>query len=275
MRGRRRKKSRVGRWIMAHEDEVIKKLQEQIRTGTFHISGYREMLVTDGPKIRTVQSIPMIERIGCNAIMAVVEEKIFRRYIRTTAASIKRRGMHDLLNYIRRDLEEHPEAMKYAYKFDIKKFYESVNQDFMMYALRRMFKDKVLLTMLERFVRMMPNGLSIGLRSSQGFGNMLLSMFLDHYIKDQMGYKHFYRYCDDGDGHSSTKKECWKFRDMVHERAGLMMLQVKGNERVFPVTEGIDFLGYVIYPTHTRLRKRNKQNAARKLHKVKSKKRRQ
>lgn len=62
---------------------------------------------------------------------------------------------------------------------------------------------------------------------------------------------------------------------MVHERAGLMQLEVKANERVFPVTEGIDFLGYVIYPTHTRLRKRNKQNAARKLHKVKSKKRRQ
>ena len=275
MRGRKRKKSRVGRWIMAHQDEVIKRLQEQIRTGTFCLSGYREMLVTDGPKVRRVQSVSLIERIGCNAIMAVVEDKIFKRYIRTTAASIKRRGMHDLLNFIRRDLQEHPEAMKYAYKFDIKKFYESVNQDFMMYALRRMFKDKVLLTMLERFVRMMPNGLSIGLRSSQGFGNMLLSMFLDHYIKDQMGYKHFYRYCDDGDGHSSTKKECWKFRDMVHERAGLMMLQVKGNERVFPVTEGIDFLGYVIYPTHTRLRKRNKQNAARKLHKVKSKKRRQ
>lgn len=275
MRGRKRKKSRVGRWIMAHQDEVIKRLQEQIRTGTFCLSGYREMLVTDGPKVRRVQSVSLIERIGCNAIMAVVEDKIFRRYIRTTAASIKRRGMHDLLNFIRRDLQEHPEEMKYAYKFDIKKFYESVNQDFMMYALRRMFKDKVLLTMLERFVRMMPNGLSIGLRSSQGFGNMLLSMFLDHYIKDQKGYKHFYRYCDDGDGHSSTKKECWKFRDMVHERAGLMMLQVKGNERVFPVTEGIDFLGYVIYPTHTRLRKRNKQNAARKLHKVKSKKRRQ
>lgn len=206
MRGRKRKKSRVGRWIMAHQDEVIKRLQEQIRSGTFCISGYREMLVTDGPKIRTVQSVSLIERIGCNAIMAVVEDEIFKRYIRTTAASIKRRGMHDLLNFIRRDLQEHPEAMKYAYKFDIKKFYESVNQDFMMYALRRMFKDKVLLTMLERFVRMMPNGLSIGLRSSQGFGNMLLSMFLDHYIKDQMGYKHFYRYCDDGDGHSSTKR---------------------------------------------------------------------
>lgn len=201
MRGTKRKKSRVGRWIMSHEDEVIKRLQEQIRTGTFGISGYREMLVTDGPKVRTVQSIPMIERIGCNAIMAVVEEKIFRRYIRTTAASIKRRGMHDLLDYIRRDLEEHPEEMRYAYKFDIRKFYESIDQDFMMYALRKMFKDRVLLTMLERFVRMMPKGLSIGLRSSQGFGNMLLSMFLDHYLKDEKGYRHFYRYCDDGDIH--------------------------------------------------------------------------
>lgn len=274
LRGRRRKRLRTGRYILAHRDEIIAKLQKEIKEGTFCITGYREMEIKDSGKVRRVQSVSLYERIGCNAIMHVVEQHIFRRYIRTTGASIKNRGMHDLLNYIRRDLQEHTEEMKYAYKFDIKKFYESVNQDFMMYALRRMFKDKILLTMLERFVRMMPNGLSIGLRSSQGFGNMLLSMFLDHYIKDQMSYKHFYRYCDDGDGHSSTKKECWRFRDIVHERADIMMLQVKKNERVFPVTEGIDFLGYVIYPTHTRLRKRNKQNAARKLHKVKSKKRR-
>lgn len=97
MRGTKRKKTRAGRWIMSHEDEVIKKLQEQISSGTFCISGYREMQVTDGPKVRTVQSVSLIERIGCNAIMAVVEDKIFKRYIRTTAASIKRRGMHDLL----------------------------------------------------------------------------------------------------------------------------------------------------------------------------------
>lgn len=275
MRGSKRKKTRVGRWIMSHEDEVIKMLQEQITAGTFCISSYREMLVTDGPKIRTVQSVPMVERIGVNAIMAVVEDKIKKRYIRTTAASIKGRGMHDLMDCIRKDLAEDPERMQYAYKFDIKKFYESVDQDFMMYALRRMFKDKVLLTMLERFARMMPKGLSIGLRSSQGYGNMLLSMFLDHYLKDEKGYKHFYRYCDDGDIHLASKREAWKARDEVHGKVEFMKLKVKPNERVFPVTEGIDFLGYVIYPTHTRLRKRNKQNAARKLHKLKSKKRRQ
>lgn len=274
LRGRRRKRLHTGRYILAHRDEVIARLQKEINEGTFCITGYRETEVKDGGKIRKVQSINLYERIGCNAIMHVVEKHIFKRYIRTTGASIKNRGMHDLKEYIQKDIELDPADTKYCYKFDIRKFYESVDQDFMMYALRRMFKDKTLLTMFERFVRMMPHGLSIGLRSSQGFGNILLSMFLDHYLKDKFGVKHFYRYCDDGVALDGSKQKLWLIRDIVHERADIMMLQVKKNERVFPVTEGIDFLGYVIYPTHTLLRKRNKQNTARKLHKVKSKKRR-
>ncbi len=46
------------------------------------------------------------------------------------------------------------------------------------------------------------------------------------------------------------------------------------HERVFPVTEGIDALGYVIYPTHALIRKRIKQKFARKIGEVKSRKRR-
>lgn len=43
---------------------------------------------------------------------------------------------------------------------------------------------------------------------------------------------------------------------------------------MFPVEEGIDFLGYVIRPDYVRLRKRIKQKFARKMHEVKSRKRR-
>ena len=283
LRGRKRKRTRTGRYILSHRDEVIAKLQKEIKEGTFCISGYREMDVTDGPKVRKVQSVNLYERIGCNAIMAVVERHVFKRYIRTTAASIKNRGMHDLLKYIEKDMELDPQGTKYAYKFDIRKFYESVNQDFMMYALRRMFKDRILLTIFERFVRMMPNGLSIGLRSSQAFGNILLSMFLDHYLKDKYGVKHFYRYCDDGLALSDSKRTLWLIRDIVHECVARMELEIKPDERVFPTSEGIDFLGYKIFGHdnneggkryHVKLRKRNKKNAARKLHKVKSKRRR-
>lgn len=276
LRGKKRKRTRTGRYILAHRDEVIAKLQKEIKDGTFHITGYREMEVKDGGKVRKVQSINLYERIGCNAIMHVVEKHIFKRYIRTTGASIKNRGMHDLKEYIQKDIELDPAGTKYCYKFDIRKFYESVDQDFMMYALRRMFKDKTLLTMFERFVRLMPHGLSIGLRSSQGFGNLLLSVWIDHYLKDELGVRHFYRYCDDGVVLAGSKRQLWLIRDAIHERLGIARLEVKANERVFPVSEGIDFLGYVIYgANHTRLRKCNKKNAARKLHRIKSKRRRQ
>lgn len=276
MRGRKRKRTREGRWIMANSDKVVEILRERISTGEFHITRIGEMMVEDGPKVRHVQfAKKRIEAIGLHAIMRVVEAKIHSRFVSTTAASIKGRGVHYLLRKIKADLRNDPEGMKYAYKYDIRKFYESIDQDVMMYCLRRMFKDKKLLTMLEGFVRAVPHGLSIGLRSSQGYGNMLLSMFLGHYMKDQRGRKHAYWYCDDGDDHSPTKKEAWEVRNATHERTDMIKLEIKPNERVFPITEGVDYLGYVIYPTHIRLRKRNKKNAARTLARIKSRKRRQ
>lgn len=49
---------------------------------------------------------------------------------------------------------------------------------------------------------------------------------------------------------------------------------MKANERIYPVSQGIDFVGYDIYKDYTRIRKRNKKKAARRLHKIKSKRRR-
>ncbi len=181
--------------------------------------------------------------------------------------------MQDLLNYIRRDMQEDQEGTMYYYKFDISKFYESVSQDRVMECVRRVFKDKLLISILEKFVRLMPSGISIGLRSSQGLGNLLLSVHLDHYLKDELGVRHFYRYCDDGVILAKTKAELWEIRDAVHKQMECIGLTVKGDERVFPVSEGIDFLGYVIYPDHVRLRKRIKQKMARKMHEVISKRR--
>ena len=128
--------------------------------------------------------------------------------------------------------------------------------------------------MLNGFVRMMPRGLSIGLRSSQGLGNLLLSIHLDHVLKDKYGVRHFYRYCDDGVVLAASKRELWEVREIVHNQMESIGLKVKANERVFPVTEGIDFLGYVIRPDYIRLRKRIKKKAAAKLNEVKSRKRR-
>ena len=274
LRGKKRKRCRQGRYLLAHREEVIQELSKQIADGSFRVSGYHEREIIEGGKLRRIQVLSMKDRIAVHAIMAVVDRHLKKRFIRTTSASIEGRGMHDLMKYIRRDLQEDPEGTQYCYKFDISKFYENVKQDFVMYCVRRVFKDKTLINLLDGFVRMMPDGISIGLRSSQGLGNLLLSVYLDHYLKDRYGVRHFYRYCDDGVVLGNAKSELWEIRDAVHEQLEQIDLKVKANERVFPVDEGIDFLGYVIYPDHVRLRKRIKQKFARKMHEVKSRKRR-
>jgi len=270
--GTKRKKSHQGRYLLAHREEVIKELSERIASGTFHVT---EKDIEEAGKLRHIQFFKKLKNsIAVHAIMSVVDKHLKKRFIRTTSASIKNRGMHDLMKYIRRDMQKDPEGTRFCYKFDISKFYESVNQDFVMYSVHRVFKDKKLIAMLDNFVRIIPQGISIGLRSSQGLGNLLLSVYLDHYLKDRYGVRHFYRYCDDGVVLGKSKAELWEIRDAVHEQLEQIDLKVKANERMFPVDEGIDFLGYVIYPDHVLLRKRIKQKFARKMHEVKSKKRR-
>lgn len=275
--GTKRKKSHQGRYLLAHREEVIKELSERIASGTFHVTekDIEEKDIIEAGKLRHIQFFKKLKNsIAVHAIMSVVDKHLKKRFIRTTSASIKNRGMHDLMKYIRRDMQKDPEGTRFCYKFDISKFYESVNQDLVMYSVHRVFKDKKLIAMLDNFVRIIPQGISIGLRSSQGLGNLLLSVYLDHYLKDRYGVRHFYRYCDDGVVLGKSKAELWEIRDAVHEQLEQIDLKVKANERMFPVDEGIDFLGYVIYPDHVLLRKRIKQKFARKMHEVKSKKRR-
>lgn len=274
LRGTRRKESRQGQWLLAHREEVIRELSDRIRAGTYTVRDYREREINENGKMRRIQILTMKDRIAVHAVMAVVDRHLKKRFIRTTSASIKQRGMHDLLAYIHRDMREQPETTRYCYKFDISKFYESIDQDTVMDCVRRVFKDRRLITLLDGFVRMMPKGVSIGLRSSQGLGNLLLSVHLDHVLKDGYGVRHFYRYCDDGVVLAGTKRELWEIRAIVHRQMEDIGLRVKASERVFPVTEGIDFLGYVIRPDYIRLRKRIKKKAAAKLKEVKSRKRR-
>ena len=274
LRGTKRKRSRQGRYLLAHKEEVLGELTALIASGSFRVKDYLERDIVEGGKLRRIQVLSMKDRIAVHAIMTIVDKHLRKRFIRTTSASVKKRGPHDLMAYIRRDMIDDSEGTQFCYKFDIRKFYESVKQDFVMYCVNRIFKDQKLIVMLDNFVRMMPEGISIGLRSSQGLGNLLLSVYLDHFLKDKCGIRYYYRYCDDGVVLGKTKAELWKIRDVVYGCIESISLQVKGNERIFPVTEGIDFLGYVIYPDRVLLRKRIKKNFARKMHEVKSRRRR-
>lgn len=255
-------------------EEIVKRLTKRIGDGTFRVNNYREMWVTDGPKIRKVQSPCVENRIGCNAVMRIVEDVLYPSVILTSAASIPGRGMHKLFAKMRRDIEQDREGTTFFYKCDVRKFFESIDQDLMWEFVKDRIKDPILLPILHNFVTMMEQGLSIGLRSSQCYGNIFLSG-IDHYFKDVLGVRYYYRYCDDIVILSDSKKKLWLLRDIMHEQVAEIKLEIKPNECVRPISEGIDFLGFVYDGKKARLRKRTKQKAARKLHKIKSRKRRQ
>ena len=275
VRGTLRKRLREGQWLLENREAFLQSVREEILSGKVQLGDYHEKVIKEGGKIRQIQVFSMRDRIKINAVMSVVDKHLRRRYIRTTAASIKQRGMHDLMQYVKRDMQEDP-TIRYWYKFDIHKCYDTVRHEFVRYALQRVFKDKKLLGILYDFIDIMPDGvrMSMGMRSSQGLVNLLLSVFLDHFLKDRYGVKHFYRYMDDGVVGASNKLFLWCVRDSVHECIEKIGQKIKHNERVFPISEGLDYLGYVIFSDHVLLRKRVKKKFCRKLAKIKSRKRR-
>ena len=275
LRGKKRKRCRQGRYLLAHRKEVIAEQTAKLADGSFRLGGYHERTICEYGKVRHLQIISMYDRIAVYAVMNVVDQHLHKRFIRTTGASIKKRGTHDLRKCMQLDMERDPEGTRYCYEFDIKHFYDNTKPKFVMWCYRRVFKDKTLLSLLDHFLHLLPEGISFGLRSSQASGNLLLSVFLDHYLKDKYGIRHFYRYCDDGRVLCGNKQENWLAHGIVHEQVEKIDLEIKKNERVFPSAQGIDFLGYVTYNgSYSLLRKRVKKENARKLHKVKSRKRR-
>lgn len=208
--------------------------------------------------------------------MTVLDGLLTKRMIYTTASSIKGRGTHYLKDIVQRDIRCNPEKTKYFYKIDIKKYYHNIDHDLMKKCIRRYIKDETLLPILDNFIDVLEDGLSIGLRASQIFGNLLLGWLLDMHLKCEYGIEFYYRYCDDIVILAATKEELWRIHHIICNLLDGSKLTIKPNYRVAPLSEGLDFLGFVTYSgTYCRVRKRIKQNAQRKLSYLKSKKRRQ
>lgn len=260
-----------------NKSEILSTLKEQIGTGTFRIQNLKSFSIKDGPKKRTVQAPSVIERIGCNAVMEVMEEKLTPILIDTTAASIQGRGPHGLFHQIQKAISDNPN-LKYFYQSDYKGYYDNIVHDTLISIIRQYVADPVLLPILENFTKALhPDGeygISKGLRSSQFFGN-LYHNDIDHRMTDVHGAQYYFRFCDDIFVLGESKRELWRLRNCLHEEADKIGLIIKPSEKVAPISAGMDALGFVNYGDYSLLRKRTKQNAARNLAKIKSRKRRQ
>ena len=83
LRGTKRKRSRQGRYLLAHKEEVLEELTAQIASGSFRVKDYHEREIVEAGKLRRIQILSMKDRIAVHAIMSVVDEHLRRRFIRT------------------------------------------------------------------------------------------------------------------------------------------------------------------------------------------------
>lgn len=275
LRGTMRKTSRSGRYLINHKDEVIARLREEISTGTFKLGSYHEDTIKEGEKWRTIQCIPLVKRIAVNAIMTVVERKLHPTFIADTAASMQGRGCLYLFNRIRKVIREDP-AMRWFYQDDISKFYPSISQEVMMQVARWKFKDPLLLNYLGQCIHMLDQGISIGLRSSQFLANLLLSIYIDHHIKDDMAYRSYWRYCDDKLLGAHTPAQLTPGIQFICHEVEKARMKVKPNSQVFCIDyRPLDILGYRLYANgKIEIRKRIKKRFARRWKRVRSMRRR-
>ena len=274
-RGRKRKATATGQWVMEHRDEFIRQCRERMMSGRFKIQGYHEYTIMERGKLRHIQCIKMEDRVCLNALMKEVQRCLRREFIQNTASSIEGRGCLWLHRKVMKMRREHPEV-QWFYKCDIRKFYESIPQDKLLALIDRKFRESLVRQMLCECVTMLPKGISIGLRASQEFGNMYLSYYMDHRLKDKDGCKWYFRYCDDIVIAAETAQQLTPYIRSVHDGAHEAGLEIKPSEQVFSITERpLDFLGYVLRADgNVRIRKHIKQRFARRWKRTRSRTRR-
>lgn len=169
-------------------------LQDKLVSKTYRTSTY-DIFTIHEPKERIVYRLPFFpDRITHHAIMNVLEPIFVSTFTADTYSCIKERGIHRLLHNLKHDLKD-TEGTRYCLKFDIKKFYPSIDHDTLKMLLRRKFKDADLLWLLDEIIDSAP-GLPIGNYLSQYLANFYLSYF-DHWIKEEKREKYYYRYADD------------------------------------------------------------------------------
>jgi len=245
-----------------HKEQNIYLLQASLIDQTYRTSPYKVFKIYE-PKEREIFCLPYFpDRITHHAVMNILEPIFISLFTADTYSCIKGRGIHGAANAVKSALKDQP-GTEYCLKLDIRKFYPSISHGVLKGLLRKKFKDENLLWLLDEIIESAP-GIPIGNYLSQYFANFYLSYF-DHWLKEDMRVKYYFRYADDMVILSSSKTHLHQLlADIRSYLDQNLRLQIKDNYQIFPVTaRGIDFVGYKFFHTHTRLRKSIKQNFAR------------
>ena len=122
-------------------DKNMKKIRTSLIDRSFTTSSYNVKTIRE-PKLREIYVLPFApDRIVQHALMNVVEPLIDARLYEYSVACRPGKGIHTGLDYVTEAMHRND----YAWKFDVKKFYPSINHDKCFSMVEKIFKDPMVL----------------------------------------------------------------------------------------------------------------------------------
>jgi hypothetical protein len=251
--------------------EAMTNVWELLDKQTYVPAKYQEKTIFDC-KERRLKIAPLYpDRIIHHCLIDVIEEDLRKLFIANTYACIKGRGIHCCLNDLNRALQKDKQGTKYCLKLDIYHYYDSIVHDVLKTIIAKKYGDKQILWLINRIIDSTGGGvgLPIGFLTSQHFANWYLSPF-DHFVKEVLHVKYYYRYMDDMVMLSNSKEHLHDILEKIREYLlNNLQLTIKGNWQIFPVdARSIDFVGYKSNHYNILARKSILYNYYKKLRKI-------
>jgi len=263
------------------EDELIA-LRHELQARRYRPGAYTSFHIHE-PKRRLISAAPFRDRVVHHALCNLIEPRFERSFVADSYANRIGKGTHRALDRA----QACSRRQRYVLQMDIRQFFPSIDHAILRNALGRKIADPDTLWLIDRILesgagvfdqeyRMLyfpgddllavnrPRGLPIGNLTSQFWANVYLNG-LDHFIKRELRCACYVRYVDDLLLFGDDKSLLWSWKDRVKERLARLRLTVHSGAHPRPVSEGIPFLGFVIFPNRRRLKRRKGINFQRRL----------
>lgn len=269
------------RWkysVVRYEVNVLENLMFlhfMLTSKKYHLSPYNRFMVYE-PKERLIMYNSFRDKIVQHSLCdQVLEPLLSKTFIYDNYASRKGKGTHFGLDRLEMFMQKYYRqfgADGWVLKCDISKYFYSLDHGVLKSQLRRLIHDPDVLWLLDMIVDSTEGpGIPIGNHTSQWFAILYLSE-MDHFIKERLGIKFYGRYMDDFYLIHPDKDYLVYCLGEIKKVLAPLGLNLNHKTAIFPLSQGIDFLGFRTYMTDSgkvvrKIRRDSKNRIRRKLKK--------